>query len=263
MWWFVTVCTLFPAYGVRTVTYALLLAMLCQGGRPDEYQLVTYIAGIKHTQYLVGGMFSMVVGAVRSFYCISAEKDDIQACVHRDGYVALSLETQVIDYLGGFVLAWFAFCGIRFSTKKAYRYVVEEDMTSGSMSESPSGTDREGKGGVADPRLKGIMCYDLVVFLFSLVLLAAVTVLTCGFDFCEDNHMQFRMNIFWCRTLYGLMTFPFLLTAAPLAGINVTLLTRAQPTGYNAQGSCVPWSLPVRAAEQPEEMADDSHSRAV
>jgi len=46
---------------------------------------------------------------------------------------------------------------------------------------------------------------------------------------------QFRATLWWCKTLYGLLSMPFVIFLLPGLG---NALTHARPTGYNRSGKC-------------------------
>ena len=102
-------------------------------------------------------------------------------------------------------------------------------------------------------RLAGLLGYDLCCFLLSCGLIYYLTMLDVSSH--EDlkeaaldkdlllsdlTRWQFRSRVFFGRILYGLLSFPFMIFQLPvLSGI----LTHTIPTGYNAQGLCVPYLL--------------------
>jgi hypothetical protein len=53
---------------------------------------------------------------------------------------------------------------------------------------------------------------------------------------------QFKQNLYWCKVFYGLLSLPFLPFIIPFF---CKLLTHCEWTGYNEQGACVAYQLPL------------------
>ena len=52
----------------------------------------------------------------------------------------------------------------------------------------------------------------------------------------EQEVMQMRAVLYWCRILYALLSLPFFIFMLPFFDV---ALTRARPTGYDKNGKCV------------------------
>ena len=58
--------------------------------------------------------------------------------------------------------------------------------------------------------------------------------------------------MFWTKTYYLCMAFPFLLFQIPLIG---KALTHARPTGYNKFGKCIPMDVGAQMPQSAAEIA--------
>lgn len=93
------------------------------------------------------------------------------------------------------------------------------------------------------------LVYLDAVFFFIIVILGIIALFTRSYDVrtngtggsnFREYEWQFRADLFWLKTLYGFLSFPFLVLLMP--GISGVLL-HAKPTGYNRAGQCVPLAI--------------------
>eukprot|EP00455_Lapot_gusevi_P004326 TRINITY_DN11796_c0_g1_i3.p1 TRINITY_DN11796_c0_g1~~TRINITY_DN11796_c0_g1_i3.p1 ORF type:complete len:189 (-),score=36.86 TRINITY_DN11796_c0_g1_i3:38-580(-) len=56
------------------------------------------------------------------------------------------------------------------------------------------------------------------------------------------RNWQFKGDIYFLKTIYGLLNFPFIIFITPFAQI----LLHLRPTGYNEKGDCVPLRIPIK-----------------
>eukprot|EP00406_Dinophysis_acuminata_P068906 CAMPEP_0179292896 /NCGR_PEP_ID=MMETSP0797-20121207/43093_1 /TAXON_ID=47934 /ORGANISM="Dinophysis acuminata, Strain DAEP01" /LENGTH=543 /DNA_ID=CAMNT_0021002025 /DNA_START=1 /DNA_END=1632 /DNA_ORIENTATION=+ len=247
-WLLLTLMMLITGYGVRTATLVLVLFMHVYPGPPDEFQLVHFIASLKSTQFVSGGIVMLIMGAMNYFYCISRFPDDLKLCVDDDSIGLFYMQTVLLDFLSNYALMWLALAALPASTKQQPNFV---GRPSGPETATPRYCCCLRRRNKAHPRLKMFVFYDTACFTLSVVVLAVLTAVTCSADLLagkdEDwqNDSQLTANIFWCRVLYSLLTFPFLVTVSPVATFHLPVLSRARPTGYNSQGACVTFLLPV------------------
>jgi hypothetical protein len=281
---FLTAVILLPVSFVRVAFFALLLVMLLHPGPPDECQLVNFIIYFKGTQFLNAGLFMMARGCMAYFTCYSLHKETVLECIDTGGPgTSGDVLPSLVDYLGCAVLVWVAFNGLRRSEKHAApRYVGRRkrkqkqekrqqvrftlhspesalDKNGGDVSNGEEGlcsaadnmcTDAEissstSRGG----RLARLLHYDIACFLLSIVWLVLWTVFTCRDDFQQFGSIlhvmrtsQFKQNLYWCKVFYGLLSLPFLPFIIPFF---CKLLTHCEWTGYNEQGACVAYQLPL------------------
>lgn len=74
-------------------------------------------------------------------------------------------------------------------------------------------------------KLKKFMVYDLIVFLLTLAVFFLIQYVG---EAKED--WQIRHTFYFCKIMYGLLSFPFLIFALPPMEL---LLTRSRGTAYN------------------------------
>ena len=84
--------------------------------------------------------------------------------------------------------------------------------------------------------LERLCAYDIVSFF----LVVGVVVLLM-FATNSTRTWQVQQLLFWAKTWYALLAFPY--QAFSLPGI-AKVLTHARPTGYDKQGNCVPLAIP-------------------
>lgn len=108
-----------------------------------------------------------------------------------------------------------------------------------------------GRGG----RLRPLLAYEALTFLLCLGLVATALGL-------REPEARLRETIYWARTLYGLLAFPFALFVLPVVG---GMLTHALPTAYDPHGRCVPLLSPsemrARRAERLAAAAEAKEKR--
>ena len=243
-----TLIMLIPNAGFRVGVLSMILTFILFPGPPDEFQLINFILLSKGTQFITGGLLSMLQGAVIYFKCFTWHDADLGQCIseHGPGRVS-SLAGAMADYLGSIVLVWIAFLALPYSREH------REEKRVAALGRSQPGREREptrdltdevkdslrgGRGG----RLAMLLRYDVSCFALSLLVLLLLTMSTAELQDREVTlirHLQ--ENIFWCKGIYSLLSMPFsLFTIQPLQQV----LTHAAPTGFNALGACVPFNLP-------------------
>ena len=82
-------------------------------------------------------------------------------------------------------------------------------------------------------RLKCFMLYDLLI---TLVCIIGFVSFTFALD-RKVHEYQIKETIFYFKSIYGLLSFPFLIFNIPFMDL---LLTKSRPTGYTEQGQCIP-----------------------
>eukprot|EP00444_Apocalathium_aciculiferum_P053181 CAMPEP_0183519626 /NCGR_PEP_ID=MMETSP0371-20130417/16268_1 /TAXON_ID=268820 /ORGANISM="Peridinium aciculiferum, Strain PAER-2" /LENGTH=413 /DNA_ID=CAMNT_0025717807 /DNA_START=1 /DNA_END=1242 /DNA_ORIENTATION=- len=284
VFWIITILVSIPMYGLRAGVFSLMLLMLVLPGPPDEYQFIDYILQLKGSQFFTVGILQTLITGGTYFYCASWRTDALPQCIRDHGPGSSQvLLWSVIDYISNVLLCWFAFWALPFSVKSSQGTFVVAPKYKASKQEKESDTeggqtdDGGGDGGcccccaghdhAAGGRLRTLLFYDMICFLITLSMLAFITYLT-GFDVGKgvgqgdqepglSHDPQFKANLFMARVLYSLLTFPFAIFLVPLLS---TLLTHCDPTGFNANGACVPFMLPATGLRKGEKVGDEGSS---
>jgi len=231
---------LVPNGSLHFALSSMLLLMLLVPGPPDEFQLLNFIMLFKGFQFISSGLLKTFKAEVIQAYCYSRHKADLLGCVDANGPPGTTSLDLLLDYTGTVVLTHVAAASLHRSKPHAHpRYAARAGAEAG---------ERQAGG-----RLRQLLRYDLVMFLLSIALLAALTAATCDGDSATAliHDPQFSAMIFWCNVLWSMSTFPFL----PL---NVSWLfmvfSRTIPTGYNENGACVAFEIPMEGpAEAPSD----------
>lgn len=90
--------------------------------------------------------------------------------------------------------------------------------------------------------LPALLNYDLVVFslcVLTLFVFMLIRPYSIFFGRTFELSWMLRADIVMLKTLYGLLSFPFLIFVSPLAPI----LLHMRPTAYNKKGECVPVNI--------------------
>ncbi|KAJ1620242.1 hypothetical protein T492DRAFT_1079185 [Pavlovales sp. CCMP2436] len=219
----------------------------------DEYQLVRFILLFKTSQFVSIGILNTFIGA--SYY-YRADGEPV--------YFPISI-LSIALFLAQVVVVWLAFLLLPVSKEKGSydQHNLDEDLIGVCC-----GFKRyRGRGG----RLPQLFIYDLFCFLLiaAMSLAAYATDGTAksislfgdlelvGADPAElqDADRRFAEQLYWCRTLYGVLALPFMLFLFPLAG---DLLTHSLPTAYDEWGR----TLPKFDAKQLAAVARTRHRQA-
>lgn len=102
-----------------------------------------------------------------------------------------------------------------------------------------------GRGGL----LRTMIVYDFVIFFLVAVAIGVAALATGRKSLLErgfESNAKFRASVYWCKTAYGLLSFPFLIFKMPFM---FRLLTHARPTAYNRNGVTVAPVAPVSRAQ--------------
>jgi len=98
--------------------------------------------------------------------------------------------------------------------------------------------EEEGRGG----RLKGFLRYDLKCFIAYLCFMAVIGAKHWHKDRAEHIGVwELQSALYWARVFYSFLGLPFFVFALPVFS---SLFTHTVPTGYNQNGTIVPFSLP-------------------
>jgi len=226
-----------PRWGVHPAFFITLFALI---DRSDEYQLVLFILAFKGTQFVSVGVLGAVIGAGWYFSVGCDTPFPIEL------YSAALFGAQVlVTYLAFLLLP----CSLE-KGRRAYRPLPGE---------APQKADGEccgrrrftGRGGYLRP----LLMYDVLAVTLSVVLIV-IALLTLN---AHEDAARLSATLYWARTLYGLLAFPF--PPFLLPGLR-NVLTHSLPTGYNRHGVCVPVATAAELRARHEERrarAEQSH----
>eukprot|EP00438_Fugacium_kawagutii_P034064 Skav232739 [mRNA] locus=scaffold1843:196585:198021:- [translate_table: standard] len=210
---FFTLLSITPMFGIRVAFFTVILLCIVSGRPPDEYQLVTFILTFKGAQFLSSGVFMACVAAVKYYMCVKPGGQ--HTCDTEGPGVSQDLVTSSVDFFGSCVLVWIAFLLLPCSGSFGGSRELAEDPESSSSSRGGSGCCED---------------YDQTRALIYCLTMA---------DVSAESHANLQQAAV-DGDLYSLLSFPFMVFQLPvLSGI----LTHTIPTGYNAQGLCVPYLL--------------------
>eukprot|EP00760_Papus_ankaliazontas_P009380 PhM_4_TR14061/c0_g1_i1/m.9979 len=251
---------LIPFFGVPQALYVFTLMLLDRG---DEFMMMTFILEFKVVQFVTLGVLSTIIGAAQFYLCTIREHND---CLN-------SGPRQELYELGTFclqvLLVWAAFYFLRTAESKGgyfHQYQREKDVLGKNnnkpleqrnkmLSDLLSLDNDEVPADVArilaraesahsgHTRLMLFLIYDICLFGLCLVLGIWSTVQNLYDEEATAteggwDNWKLRMTWFWIKTLYGLLSFPFVVLSLPVI---VTLLTHAKPTAFNKFGNTVPY----------------------
>lgn len=197
------------------------------------------------SQFFSIGLLQLTVGA--ALYFAYGGSTSFFPWPRADDYRTYLFASQIF-------VVWVAFILLPYSKEKGRKHKVVETRTreAGHDDTLPIGTCcgfdvYEKRGG----RLRVFLVYDTIVFCFCLALTLAVAY---GTRVGPVGSLAWRQRmdetVYWTKTIYGLMSFPFMFFMVPLLG---SLFTHTLPSGYTPYGKCVPVldsQLMARKAEE-------------
>eukprot|EP00924_Labyrinthula_sp_SR-Ha-C_P005795 maker-scaffold_14-snap-gene-5.67-mRNA-1 protein AED:0.36 eAED:0.38 QI:0/0/0/0.75/1/1/4/0/594 len=203
-----------------SVPYWFLIFVISD--KRDEYQLCQFIVSFQTAKFFSQGCFSLARGAFVSYYCAL------------NGYTSCGPQTKgdidsAIFFFQVF-LVWISFFILPYSTQcceiddPSQAFLLDLSMKHGRRSIEVKA--RLGKGG----RLMALFWLDTLAVFLILALMSLIY-----YNFSEDS-FKANTSYYWVRTIYGLLSFPFVVFKLPVLG---GLLTAAKPTGYNQEGKTV------------------------
>lgn len=244
-WWLLLIIEIFPYYGVQALFKLFYFLMM---DKNDEYQLIQFIASFKRLQFLTLGCLSSILGYGFYYYCATFQSDDGTDKVNR---CAARGSSDLIVYLlevGGFalqiILVWLAYLMVPCSQQKGVpRFSIQSNKRELEQLKKESNRGCLNRRG---GRLSKFMCWELMITIISVGLFVALfLILQSG-----SNLVSLRSSIFLVKTVYGLLSFPFIIFVIPQLMI---LLARTRETKYNKHGRCVPYLPSVMAAQKKKE----------
>ncbi|KAG9403389.1 hypothetical protein AC1031_006035 [Aphanomyces cochlioides] len=214
LWWAFNFVGLLPYIGQIWWCYLFLLK-----DKKDEHQLCQFIIGFKTTQFLTLGLGATFLGIMRYIYCTMLG----DTC---DVYGPLLSPWNTLFFLGQIALVWIAFFYLPYTERPATTVVSPRGAVRSSTYQDMFGNilhmDRGGY-------LMKLCGYETITFCITMALALAV-------NMAVTLTWQRQMLMFWIRTLYGLLSFPFLPFKIPVLE-NVLMHTCRM--GYDERGRTV------------------------
>lgn len=224
-----------PSYGAQGLFWLLLFGAM---DRSDEYWLVTFILSFKALQALSLGAGGVLLGCAKYYLCTTAQPS---SCAQ----AAPGSEPGFFVALAGFALqsclTWAALLLLPRAARRAGTAVgaVDEAVAASTLEQATARGERpgrlagrEGGGGY----LRRMVAYDVCCFLVAVGWVSAYA-WRAGVLTRAGPLWQFRATCYFAKTLYGLLSFPFLLFVLPPLN---AVLTHARPIAYNQAGEAVP-----------------------
>ncbi|CAD8110142.1 unnamed protein product [Paramecium sonneborni] len=189
-----------PYMGLQPLIFSIILLCI----HKEEYQLVNYIADYKSIQFLTNGLFPCLIAYFYQFFY------DQGPGKHH------SLFVLTITFLAQFINIWIAF------------YLLKQSHSKGEALKAELTITQEEKGG----RLRYFLIYDLI----CLIIVVGVSIIIYIEHTINDPKQSFGDLLFFTRTIYAFLSFPFIIFIFPFF---VKLLTNAISTGYDKYGNCI------------------------
>ncbi len=197
-WIFLKILAVLP-FGGQFFFYLLLWTLI---DKSDTFQLVKFIVDFKGLQAISLGIGCIFIGASKYVRC--ANQVPYPNCEQKGPGAGDAFFFGLSGWIGCVLLVWTTFVLLKCKGK---------DVKTG-----------ESAGG----KLVSWLLYDLVIFAVCAGMVL-VTYLDVGMDY-ETHEM-----LFWCKGLYGVLSFPFIVFMMPLVNV---LFTHAHVTAYTPSGRC-------------------------
>jgi hypothetical protein len=211
-------------------------------------------------QFITVGVLSAVIAAIQYLNCVNLREDavvDLASTKHLPHnchlygpgttggfYFYIEMGFFIIQCL----LVYIAFLKLPYSVKKGMR-----KLAAGSAERKHREPDPDDSKAVYDVNccgcrtyakrgghLRHLLYYDLFLFIVVIGLGVAgafTRIYKLGGGAFLEWEWQFKADVYWLKTLYGLLSFPFM--AFILPGLSALLL-HVRPTAYNRAGQTVP-----------------------
>lgn len=232
VWWLLFVVVACPVYGVSQVFFFVLYLLK---DNQDEFQLMEFIFGFKVGTFLSQGLVALVVGAALYVGCSNKAEPSCDSNGPAQ-YPLFVFEMAV--WCMQVLLLWWAGLQLRYTVKKGQLKIklTQEEQREWEAARETDCCGNEYHASTGQ-RVRSWVVYDLVVFVLcaGVVAFAAFREYHVHEDLEED--WKALAVMYWMRTVYGLMSLPWVLLRLP--GI-FTVYTHAAPTGYNQNGMVVP-----------------------
>ena len=252
--WFWQMVQMFPLYGVQTFFLLFYFLIMCKS---DEYQLVNYIVSFKKLQFVTIGCVGGLIAYIQYFLCVAMANPAVgeYGCLKAnpgDGMIWYWVEIGTFGLK--VILVWLCYLLLPCSEKRgqaSFRHLSESEEAKQSQ-ESKLCCNLK-RGGT---RLRWLMLWELISMALTIGLFFILYYLVVRHD-----KAGIQQTIYFCQTIYGLLSFPFLLFSVPMM---TTLLTKTRPTKYDRHGRCVadlPSLLKLQEKEKQESQAREERKR--
>jgi|EP01046_Picozoa_sp_COSAG06_P032061 hypothetical protein len=198
VWIFLKLLAVLPFGGM----FFFYLILWCLIDKSDTFQLVKFIVDFKGLQALSLGLGCIFIGASKYVRC--ANQVPYPTCEQNGPGAGDAFVFGFSGWIGCVLLVWITFVVLKCRAR---------DIKTG-----------EHAGG----KLTSWLFYDLIIFAFCSGMVWA-SYLKVGMDY-ETKEM-----LFWCKGLYGVLSFPFVVYMLPLVDV---LFTHAHVTAYTPSGVC-------------------------
>ncbi|ETW06978.1 hypothetical protein H310_03080 [Aphanomyces invadans] len=219
MWWALNLIGLLPYIGQAWWCYLFFLK-----DKKNEHQLCQFIIGFKTTQFLTLGLGATFLGIIRFIYCTTHGQ---QSC---HDYGPLLSPWNTVFFLGQIALVWIAFFYLPYTERPVSTAPLSPR---GSLSSRHAATYQDMFGNVLHIDRGGYLMklcgYETITFCITMALALAVNVVVVP-------TWERQMLMFWIRTLYGLLSFPFLPFKIPVLE---NVLMHTVRMGYDSHGRTV------------------------
>ena len=272
----ITACRMLPFAGIQSFMFLLNLCLI---DRRDEYQLVAYVQAFKSFQFYTTGLVSSFVGSVMYMSCAGLRTTK-NRCAHAGPGGEPRISTFVLSVCGfvlQVLLAWVALRLMTTAIPKGGNPQRQYQLVGKTVSVKVEGRKKrrdadvkayhrwKGTHGVAwrddgsedvleldgpdvdhvvhqdRNHLERLCAYDVACFALVVAVVVGV-MLASG----STKTWQVQQLLFWGKTWYALLAFPYQVFALPGLGL---VLTHARPTGYDRQGRCVAMDPPTFGAD--------------
>ncbi|RHY29726.1 hypothetical protein DYB32_004896 [Aphanomyces invadans] len=216
MWWALNLIGLLPYIGQAWWCYLFFLK-----DKKNEHQLCQFIIGFKTTQFLTLGLGATFLGIIRFIYCTTHGQQS---------YGPLLSPWNTVFFLGQIALVWIAFFYLPYTERPVSTAPLSPR---GSLSSRHAATYQDMFGNVLHIDRGGYLMklcgYETITFCITMALALAVNVVVVP-------TWERQMLMFWIRTLYGLLSFPFLPFKIPVLE---NVLMHTVRMGYDSHGRTV------------------------
>ena len=179
--------------------------------------------------------------------------DNYHSCTESAPGMVGNVYLSLFELIGGVLIVWLALALTPYAVqhKPMYSLMKKQAQQSGEAAEDDGDAGERGCCGCgprksgADRRgvLMNLLYWDVFAFAVSVILLAYWTThpeIRGDIKSTDLTGWLFQSSLFWANIIYALLSFPFFPFTLPLLN---KALTHAERTGYNANGTCVPFEL--------------------
>lgn len=230
--WLLQVVQNFPLYGVQTFFLLFYFLLMC---KTDEYQLVNYIVSFKKMQFFTIGCLGGLIAYVQYFFCITTNGGivkyyDVNRCAAKTDDDPITYWIEIGTFFLKILLVWLCYLLLPCSSKLGLpSFRIQNNTDKQEAEREKRRCFNCTRGG---SRLRKLMFWELFASMLTVGLY-----LVLYFLVIKDDKVSMRESIYFCQTVYGLLSFPFLIFSVPMV---TTLLCKTRDTKYDKFGRCVP-----------------------